>query len=109
MSDDLANRTELSLAVRAYAQRAPSVKAGALFESVAVRCNDARGFNEQISDRDYSEDSGRVPDHDVSATVHAVHVTGISAASWHFLSRRPNLPQRLRIVGHVGQDDQDVH
>src|SRR5436309_11120827 len=102
MSDDLANRTELSLAVRAYAQRAPSVKAGALFESVAVRCNDARGFNEQISDREYSEDSGRVPDHDVSATVHAVHVTGISAPTGHLFPRCTDLPQRFCVVRHVG-------
>ena len=38
-----------------------------------------------------------------------VHIPGIAAAARHFLAGGRDLPQRVGVVGDVGQDDQHLH
>ena len=38
-----------------------------------------------------------------------VHVAGVAAAPGHLVARGGDFAQRLAVVGHVDEDDEDVH
>src|SRR3990172_13280230 len=110
MPDDLSDGAEDALAPSRDTECTPSCDINPLLEAAPIAHGSrGRDFSEQLADGNDTKPTSGISNNNVSTCIHAVHVPRIAAPPGHLLPRRANLPQCLRVVRHVRQDDEDVH